>query len=108
MKTKIKLNYLYRDGANYKNLKSIIFNNSENITLSTVQNLIQSKLIGGEYFYANHWQLPDLHFGTWDDELDHSFHEFESVEYTEEEANGEIDLSSFINILKSLPTPNGL
>lgn len=103
MKTKIKFNYLYRDGANYKNLKSIIFNNSENIKLSTVQNLIQFKLIGGEYFYANDWQVPDLHFGTWDNELDHSFHEFESVEYTDEPADAGADIALFINILKNLP-----
>ncbi|WP_413670619.1 hypothetical protein ACEN9X_12165 [Mucilaginibacter sp. Mucisp86] len=106
MKTNIKFNYLYRDGANYKNLKSIIFNNPENITLSTVQNLIQAKLMGGEYFYANDWQVPDLHFSTWDNELDHTFHEFESVEYTDELADEGADIALFINILQTVVNPS--
>jgi len=105
MESSIKFNYLYRDAANYKNLNSLIFNNPESVTLSTIQDLIKSKLIGDSYFYADQWQVPDLHFGTWDNEFDHTFHEFESVEYTNEAADSVRDLVSFINILKALPSP---
>lgn len=91
----IKFNYLYRDGGNYKNYSSVIFANPDNIDLAELEALIKSKLIYGEWFYVNEWKLPDLHFGVWDNEIDHTFHEFESVEYTDEAANVEISLADF-------------
>jgi hypothetical protein len=104
----IKFNYLYRDAANYKSFNSIIFSNSQNIELPILENLIHSKLISHHWFYASQWQLPDLHFGTWNNELDHTFHEFDGVEYTDEAADSRTDLASFINVLKNLPIPNSL
>lgn len=101
----IKFNYLYRDGGNYKNFNSIVFNNTQNIELSTLDDLIRSKLISHHWFYADQWQVPDLHFNAWDHEIDHTFHEFESVEYTNETADTGADIISFINTLKNLPTP---
>ncbi len=92
----IKFNYLYRDGGNYKNYSSVIFANPDNIDLAGLEALIKSKLIYGEWFYVNEWKLPDLHFGVWDNEIDHTFHEFESVEYTDETGNAEIGLADFI------------
>jgi hypothetical protein len=94
----IKFSYLYRDGANYKNYGSVIFANPTNIELSALESLIKSKLIFGEWFYVDEWKLPDLHFDTWDNELDHTFHEFKNVEYTDE-AGGEL---LFIEELNSL------
>jgi hypothetical protein len=102
----IKFNYLYRDAGNYKKFNSIIFNNPQNIELSILENLIHSKLISQHWFYTDQWQVTDLHFGTWNNELDHTFHEFENVEYTNEEADSGMDIAFFINILKSLPIPN--
>jgi len=99
----IKFNYLYRDGGNYKKFNSIVFDNLQNIELSALEDLIRSKLISQHWFYADQWQVPELHFGTWDDELDHSFHEFESVEYTDEPADDGAETTLFINILKNLP-----
>ncbi|QEM06760.1 hypothetical protein DIU31_025845 [Mucilaginibacter rubeus] len=99
----IKINYFYRDAGNYKNFGSIIFINPQNIELSALEDLIRSKLISHHWFYADQWQVPDLHFGTWDNKLDHSFHEFESVEYTDEPADAWADIALFINILKNAP-----
>jgi len=104
----IKFNYLYRDAGNYKKFSSVIFANPQNIELSVVEDLIGSKLISHHWFYADQWQVSDLHSGTWNNELDHTFHEFESVEYTDEVADSSRNLTFFINILKSLQTPNGL
>ncbi|MFB0499251.1 hypothetical protein ABID99_005488 [Mucilaginibacter sp. OAE612] len=98
----IKFYYLYRDGGSYKNFNSIVFDNPQNIELSALEDLIRSKLISHHWFYADQWQLPDLHFGTWDDELDHSFHEFGSVEYTNEAADSGMDLASFMYILQTV------
>lgn len=100
----IKFNYLYRDGGNYKNFNNIVFNNPQNVLLPALEELIRSKLIFDHWFYVDQWQLPDLHFGTWDNELDHTFHEFESVEYTDEPADAGTDIALFINILKNLPS----
>jgi len=47
------------------------------------------------WFYASQWQLPDLHFNAWCDETDHTFHEFESVEYTNEAPNTLLILAEF-------------
>jgi hypothetical protein len=98
----IKFNYLYRDGGNYKKFNSIVFDNPQNIELSKLENQIHSKLIFQHWFYADQWQLPDLHFDTWDNELDHTFHEFESVEYTDEAADSGMDIASFMNILQTV------
>lgn len=99
----IKFNYLYRDGGNYKNFGSIVFSNPLNIELLALEELIRSKLTSHHWFYADQWQVPNLHFGTWDNELDHTFHEFEGVEYIDEPADAGTDITLFINILKSLP-----
>jgi len=91
----IKFRYLYRDSSNYKNFGSIVFAGSENCNLFELLLLIQSKLIDDTWFYAAQWHLPDLHFGTWDDESGHIFHEFECVEYTNEAPNTLLTLAAF-------------
>ena len=96
----IKFNYLYRDGANYKNYGFVLFHNPQHISIEYVEQLIRSKLIDGEWFYANEWKLPDLHNCTWDNEIDHTFHEFESVEYTFDVGNTRYNLEVFIKLLK--------
>lgn len=82
----IKFSYLYRDAGNFKNYGQVIFANPNNLSLEQVMELIKAKLIDGQWFYAKEWGLPDLHFDKWDEELDHGFHEFEGVEFTNEEA----------------------
>ncbi|MDP9047888.1 MAG: hypothetical protein M3N14_07110 [Bacteroidota bacterium] len=97
----IKFNYLYRDGGNYKNYSSVIFANPDNIDLAELEALIKSKLIYGEWFYVNEWKLPDLHFGTWDNEIDHTFHEFESLENTDDAATKDFSLDEFMTAIKN-------
>ncbi|MFA6086376.1 hypothetical protein [Mucilaginibacter sp.] len=95
----IKFSYLYRDGANYKNHSFVIFANPTNADLFELETLIHSKLINDTWFYVNQWELPDLHFGTWDNEIDHTWHEFESVEHSEETANSQFLLLEFIEVI---------
>ena len=83
----IKFSYLYRDAGNYKNYGHVIFANPNNLSLEQVMDLIKPKLIDGTWFYAKELGLPDLHFDRWDEELDHGFHEFEGVEFTDEEVD---------------------
>ena len=98
----IRFNYQYRDGANYKNHSFVIFDNPQQIKLDYLQPLIKSKLIDETWFYVDQWQLPDLHFGTWDNEIDHTWHEFESIEYTDETANTALDLIDFIRTIEKI------
>ena len=78
----ILFSYLYRDGANYKNYGEVVFANPQDIEISQVEEAIGASLIDGEWFHAKPWQLPDLHFEKWDEEIDHQLHEFESVTHT--------------------------
>jgi hypothetical protein len=94
----IKFNYRYRDGANYKNHSFVVLNNPTDIALANIENSIREKLIDDIWFYADKWNLPDLHFGTWDNEADHTWHEFESIELTDE--TGDMDISNFISAIK--------
>lgn len=96
----IKFSYLYRDGANYKNYGSVVFKGEQTFDLGKLLILIQSKLISGEFFYASQWHLPDLHFDQWNDEFDHTFHEFECIEYTDEPPNTLLTLAEFCKIIE--------
>ncbi|MEB0263696.1 MULTISPECIES: hypothetical protein [unclassified Mucilaginibacter] len=95
----IKFFYRYRDDANYKNHSFIIFNNPTNIALAEIEKHILSKLIDDTWFYADKWNVPDLHLGTWDNEIDHTWHEFESVEFTNE--IGEQNITDFLSAVRN-------
>lgn len=82
----VKLEYMYRDAGNYKRYGEVIFGNKNGISISTVKNVILSNLIEGEWFQPTLWNLPDLHFDDWDDELDVPYHEFISIVETMEQA----------------------
>jgi len=98
----IKFSYLYRDGANYKNFGEIVFENPDNIDLTELETIVRSKLIDETWFYANKWLVPDLHMAIWNDEIDHTFHEFEYVSSTKESVNSQISLSKFMATLSKL------
>lgn len=91
----IKFSYLYRDGANYKSYGFVVFQGLDHDKLDYLQELIIAKLIDQTWFYADEWQLPDLHFDTWNNKFDHTFHEFECIEYTNEPPNTLITLAQF-------------
>ncbi|MFD0795505.1 hypothetical protein ACFQZX_17925 [Mucilaginibacter litoreus] len=93
----IKFSYLYRDASNYKNHSFIILNNPTSIPLVEAEKFIHRKLIDRVWLYADKWHMPDLHFNTWDSELDHPWHEFDSVELTNE--IGEYDLMGFLRAI---------
>ncbi len=96
----IKFSYLYRDGGNYKDHGSIVFPADNSIYLQHIDQTIRSHLIDGTWFYAGEWQIPDLYFEKWNNELDHTFHEFESVEYTHEAPNTLLTLALFISLIE--------
>lgn len=96
----IQFNYLYRDGCNYKKYDFVIFANPDNIELSEIENILKSKLIWGEWFYADEWKLPELFLPFFDFKIDPTWHEFESVEYTDKVPNSAVGLGEFIELVK--------
>ena len=97
----IKFSCLYRDGGNYKKYDYVIFSNPDNIGLSQIEVLIHVKLIDDTWFYANDWKLPELFFDTFHFRVDPTWHEFESIEYTDELPNSLISLYEFIETVKN-------
>jgi hypothetical protein len=77
----VKFSYLYRDGANYKQYGEVVFANPCQLNVEVVSNIINSQLIDGCWFVASDWGLPELFFKefSWDDEIDHTWHEFEDI-----------------------------
>jgi len=96
----IKFNYLYRDAGNHKNYNSLVFANPNNIDNQDLETLIKSKLIEGSWFYVNEWKLPDLHFKCWDNEIDHDWHEFESLEYTDAPPTQSTSITQFKQLIE--------
>ncbi len=97
----IKFHYLYRDAGNYKQYHFKIFSNQKDLSLKEIDNKIRSALIDQCWFYADRWQLKDLHVYKWDESIDHRWHEFDLVEITDEmETKG--DIGDFINLIQNL------
>jgi hypothetical protein len=96
----IRFNYLYRDGGNYKQYGSFVFSNPHHRASREVEQSIRSALIDGEFFNVSQWQLPDLREQEWDDELDHDWHEFESVQEIEDDGNAYPSIDDFLDRIK--------
>lgn len=94
----IKFSYLYRDASNYKKYSDVIFSNPNKISLQEIEVRVKRNLIEGCWFVAKKWNLPDLHLKEfiWDAEIDHDWHEFESVEETEQEATSIIMIDELL------------
>jgi hypothetical protein len=98
----IEFSYLYRDAGNNKNFSSVIFANPNGLEIEALSQLIISKLYDGIAFYNHEFLVPDLHFGTWDNQLDHTWHEFESIEYTAKAPNFFVSLNDFVAALHQI------
>ena len=92
----IKFNYLYRDAGNYKEFGETIFTNQDSKSLEEIELAIRKNLIEGEFFIPEKWNIPRLTFDSYSPELDHDYHEFESVEVTDENPTESIDISTFV------------
>lgn len=98
----IKLSYLYRDGSNYKNYGYVIFAGDACDDLKDLKLLISANLIDSTWFYNDEWELPDLHFDHWESSDDHTFHEYEGIEFTKEQPTTLTTATQFKNRLRTL------
>jgi hypothetical protein len=87
LKANIKFNYLYRDAENYKNWGSVIFENPTKESLVEIDKKIKQGLIDSEFFIAEDVDIPTLYFSSYLDEIDHQFHEYSSIEFTNDKVN---------------------
>lgn len=94
----ILFEYLYRDAANYKNHGFVIFSNKNHLTLEQIESDLRAKMIDTQWFYANKWQVPDLHFEKWDSETDHDYHEFSFIAYSQDNATDARDISELLSL----------
>lgn len=92
----IRLEYLYRDYANYKNHGYVIFSNHHGISLAEIEHHLRAKMLDGVWFCATHYRLPDLHFPHWDCETDHPYHELAHVAHSAHPPTCSRDISELL------------
>lgn len=103
----IKFSYLYRDGANYKQFNEVVFGNPSKLSVQEIETTIKENLIDSQWFVAKDWRVPDMHFKefSWDSEIDHDWHEFESIEETLELVTTENHIEDFLSIVSKTKLP---
>jgi hypothetical protein len=87
---------MYRDAGNYKQFGSVIFGNPNGLTIDEVTKTIKGKLIGGEFFYPEKWNVPLIYAYAFDPELDHGWFEFEEIELTMDQPNDPRNIEQFL------------
>jgi hypothetical protein len=102
-KSNIKFNYLYRDAGNYKIYGYEIFSNPQSAQLAEIERKIRSLLIDGEFFDPQHWKVKRLKHDDWIPELDHTWNEYESVEYTDEVPTMTLVINQFLELISKIP-----
>ncbi len=81
--------YLYRDAGNNKKWGEVIFANAKGVEKISLERLIRKRIIDEEFFVSENSKLPKLEFPTFDQELDHGWYEFHSLEKTIKSQNDE-------------------
>ena len=85
----IKFIYLYRDAGNYKQWGVVVFRNPEAVPSAEVEQRLRKAFFQNELFIAGQIGVPErfLYASGEATEDDICFHEFDSVETTEEVPN---------------------
>lgn len=85
----IRFKYLYRDGSNFKKWGAVIFSNAKGLPVVAVAESLRKHLSPDGFFIASQANVPEAFL--FDDYTlnpdDHCFHEFDSVEVTEDLAD---------------------
>ncbi len=83
---KIKFNYLYRDGSNYKSWGDVVFSNPEQLALNEIEAKLVGSFLPDKLFTASQISIPEkfLFANGQFTKYDHCYHEFDRVEVCEE------------------------
>jgi hypothetical protein len=113
----VKLTYLYRDASNYKAWGEVTFANPEDLSLEEIEKSLVTCFLDGIFFVVSLVRIPEVFlFHEYPfSEDDHFFHEFFSVQYSNEPVTDSEDRSikKFIDQCKLarrkgwLPSPLG-
>ncbi|WP_185974306.1 hypothetical protein [Litoribacter populi] len=85
----IRFYYLYRDAANYKQFGSVVISNPEDLTLEELDLFLKENLIQEEFFVPSNLGLPNLQTSPYNPDLDHEWHQYEQLKWTEEKTEVE-------------------
>lgn len=99
--------YKYRDGTNYKQYNEIVFSNPKKRRVNEIELTIREKLIDGQWFVADLWKIPNQFFKNyaWDEEIDHSWHEFDEIAGTDKEVTEKNTIEDLIVAVKKTKLP---
>lgn len=92
----VKLEYLYRDGANYKQYGYVVFSQAHQNDIDVLCENVRDALIQGEYFVPDLAGLPNLYFDIYDPFLDHDWHEFIGLSFTTDEPTDARTIETFV------------
>jgi len=100
----VKLNYLYRDAGNYKSWGYLIFRNPEGLLINDIEHRLRQSFFQHDLFIASQIGVLEVFlFGTDNaTEDDICFHEFDSVELTNDASNdqGNRTISEFLQVVE--------
>lgn len=102
-KNNIQFNYLYRDAGNYKVWGFEIFSNPDSLDLSYIESEIRKSLIDGEFFDPKEWKVTRLKHDDWVPELDHTWNEYSSIEFTNERTTVPYSVTEFLAAIAKIP-----
>jgi hypothetical protein len=93
--TFVRFNYLYRDGANFKNWGNVVFANLGELSLAGIEARLLDAFLPDKHFIASQIQISDVFLFIVDKPTayDHCFHEFDSVEACDESPNDTFERS---------------
>lgn len=87
MSRNVKFSYLYRDGSNYKSWGTVVFAHNKRLSEGEIARRIAKCLDQHQTFVAHQIRIPPVFL--WNEiaanDDDHCFHEFASVELTDEQ-----------------------
>jgi len=81
----IQFYYQYRCGANWKNAGEVIFSNPEGLSIEEIHNRLMPAFSDNEMFIAEAICVPERYEGVYDPKYSHGWHEYLSVEESEDE-----------------------
>ena len=85
----LKFSYLYRDAGNFKSWGEIVFLNPERLSMVSIQQRLEAAFDSHELFIAHQIDVPEVFLYN-DGNVsanDHCFHEFGSIDSTDEATN---------------------
>ncbi len=89
MNENVKFKYLYRDAGNYKSWGETVFSNPDGLLPHEIENRLKNAFLHREVFFASQIGIREVFLYPKGSpaEDDHCFHEYDTVELTNEAPN---------------------